>query len=153
MENNTQLALPTLAFNPIADPQPESRAFSNIKFYNHLVEHFKKDKFCGIDCMAREFEGRSTESNRKQMRQRLTVFRRWCRDEQGKFIVVIDDNNGHREALAAKIYDPLNASQRDRELMAADVNRWLHRKEISEETYNRIFELVYPMLNEEQKSE
>jgi hypothetical protein len=147
--------IPTPGFNSLNDARPESRAFTNVKFYNHLIAHKQKGgkhSFCSIDCMTREFEGRSSESARKLMRVRLTHFQRWTRDEQGKFIVVPKagyGGNNHNEALAAKIFDPLTADDRDRELVATDLNRALHRKEISDETYHKIFELVYPLLNDD----
>jgi hypothetical protein len=142
--------VPIGVFNPLEDPHPESTAFTNLKLYNHLVAHKRKGGkhlFCSIDCMTKLFEPRNVESNRKRMRLRLPAFQRWCRDNQGKFIVVPKGNN-HGEALAAKLFDPLIADQRDRELIAADLNRALNRKEISDETYHKIFELVYPLLKE-----
>lgn len=146
MENTLTTTIPVTAIN---DPRPESTAFTNVKLYNHLIDHKRKGgkhSFCSIDCMTRKFENRSFEGSRKMMRRRLATFLRWVREEHDKFIVV-PRGDDHNEALAAKIFDPLNADDRDRELVASDLNRALHRKEITEETYKKIFEILYPLLN------
>jgi hypothetical protein len=149
----------TPGFDFIKDPHPESTKFSNIKLYNHLIKHMQKYKpedarrYCSIECMTREFEPQLTKPGRKKSRGRLSPFQRWAREEQGKFIVVPKAGYGdknHNGAVAAKIFDPLTADAHERELVAADVNRALHRKEITQETYDKIFSLVYPLLNDEQ---
>jgi hypothetical protein len=158
-------------FTPINDPHPESEKFSNIKLYNHLIEHMRGHKpenprrWCSIECMTKEFnkQARLSKPLRKKSRERLTPFQRWAREEHNKLIEVARVGNGknHKEAVAVKIFDHLSADSHDRELVAADVNRALHRKEISQETYDKIFQIVYPLLNgkpdeemsEEQKSE
>jgi hypothetical protein len=48
------------------DPYPESRSFTNIKLYNHLVLHNSAGRWCSIDCMTKKFEGRSSEGNGRQ---------------------------------------------------------------------------------------
>jgi hypothetical protein len=149
MENQLILTSPPL--KPLEDPRPESSAFTNIKLFNHLLEHLHqpKNKYCSIHCMTKEFEGRSYEGSRAKMRQRLSTFQRWAREEMETLIVVPKaSGNGHGEALAAKIFDPLVADDHDRELVADDLNRARQRKEITEETYEKKFNLVYPMLNE-----
>jgi hypothetical protein len=152
MENQLILISPP-PLKPLEDPRPESTAFTNIKLFNHLLEHLQrpKNKYCSIDCMTKEFEGRSYEGARAKMRQRLSAFQRWAREEMETLIVVPKAfGNGHGEALAAKIFDSLAADDRDRELVADDLNRARQRKEITEETYEKKFNLVYPMLNENQ---
>jgi hypothetical protein len=81
MSEDTQLTI-IPEVNPLDDPRPESRAFTNVKLYNHLIAHRNagpERSFCSIDCMTREFEGRSFESGRQIMRRRLSTFQRWCR--------------------------------------------------------------------------
>ena len=152
MENQLILTPPPL--KPLEDPRPESTAFTNVKLFNHLVEHLQKpkNKYCSIDCMTKLFEGRSYEGSRAKMRQRLSAFQRWAREEMETLVVVPKAfGNGHGEALAAKIFDSQGADDRDRELVADDLNRARQRKEITEETYEKKFNLVYPMLNENEE--
>jgi hypothetical protein len=147
----------TTGFTPLEDPHPDSEKFTNIKLYNHLIEHMRRysadkpGRWCSIDCMTRTFnkQARLTKPLRKKSRERLTPFSRWAREEHNKLIEVVRVGNGknHKEALAVKIFDHLTADSHDRALVADDVNRALHRKEISQETYDKIFQIVYPLLN------
>lgn len=138
-------------FNKLHDPYPESKSFTNVKLYNHLVLHNKAGRWCSIDCMTREFEGRSSESNRQIMRRRLSVFQRWCQDNQNHMLSV--QRGRQNGALAAKLFDSLKADDFERQVVADDLSRSLHRKEISEAVYQAKLKLIYPALEQENGAE
>lgn len=134
-------------FKKLHDPYPESRSFTNIKLYNHLVLHNSAGRWCSIDCMTREFEGRSSEGNRQTMRRRLSVFQRWCQDSQNHLVSI--QRGQQNGALAAKLFHPIKADDFERQVVADDLSRALHRREITETMYQTKLRLIYPTLDQE----
>jgi hypothetical protein len=97
--------------------------------------------------MTREFEGRSSESNRQIMRRRLSVFQRWCQDNQNHLVSI--QRGRQNGALADKLFDPVKADDFERQVVADDLSRSLHRKEITESVYQSKLKLIYPALEQE----
>jgi hypothetical protein len=134
-------------FKKLDDPHPESKVFTNVKLYNHLLLHNKAGRWCSIDCMTREFEGRSSESNRTIMRRRLSVFQRWCQEAQNHLVSI--QRGRQNGALAAKLFHPTKADDFERQVVADDLSRALHRREITETMYQTKLKLIYPVLESE----
>lgn len=126
-----------------------NRAVSTLGYRNDLVEEHLKwhlgltvsKKWCTVSCLATTFFGRNSEANRKEIRGRMArTFKVLL--SRGLFLVVEYDatRDGHGKIVACKLFERHDGLEA--EYAHSQIERMRHRRQITEETWQRAMEVL-----------